>query len=81
MRISEAERQAIKDVINAGASFGYGNMISHLQSAWAMTLIDRHGFTETQARESSGGNGYPFRMQEDLIVRGEWDETGERYKE
>ncbi len=82
MRISDAEQKAILDVVNAGESFGYGNMISHLQSAWARTLVTAHGFTEIQAREAvAGGNGYPFKMHSDLVNHGEWDETGERYKE
>jgi|TARA_R100000049_G_C1933264_1_gene77108 hypothetical protein len=35
---------------------------------------------EGPAREASGGFGYPFAMQDDLIERGEWDETGKSYR-
>lgn len=82
MRISEQERQAIKQVLEAGASHGYGNMIAHLQTAWAKSLVDSYDMTEETARAATDGmRGYPFAMQEDLIQRGEWDESGVRYSE
>lgn len=80
MKISKQEQYAIKKVIEAGSTYGYGNMIAHLQTAWAKNLMDRYGFNEELARHSSGGEGYPFDMQADLIVNGEWDETGEKYQ-
>lgn len=79
MRISEEERRAIRQTLIYGAAFGYGNLISHLQTAWARKLFEDDGFTEKAARRAAGGDGYPFQMQDDLIERGEWDETGARY--
>lgn len=78
MRISEAERVAIKTVLEHGATFGYGNLISHLATAWARHLV-AGGLDEKTARKAAGERGYPFAMQDDLIERGEWDETGQRY--
>lgn len=80
MRISEQEQEAIKFVVLCGARHGYGNLISHLQAAWAAELMERWGMDEKSARDASGGDGYPFKMQKDLMLKGEWDETGERYK-
>jgi hypothetical protein len=80
MKISESERLAICAVLGYGEAHGYGNLISHLQTAWAAKLVE-YGFSEKAARRATGrdGNGYPFLMQRDLIERGEWDETGARY--
>jgi hypothetical protein len=80
MKISEQERQAIRRVVTAGESFGFGNMISHLATAWAKSLMEQWGMTETIARYTAYGlSGYPFKMQEDLMERGEWDESGQSY--
>ena len=81
MNISREEQEAIRATLQAGARFGYGNLISHLQTAWAKMLIDEYGLSETTARKAALGPGYPFEMQKDLIERGEWDETGKRYRE
>jgi len=80
MRISAQEQAAIQHVTQAGASFGFGNMISHLQTAWAKKLMDEYGMDEKTARLSSWGDGYPFKMHEDLKDHGFWDETGESYR-
>ena len=77
--ISKNEQDAIRHVVALGAAVGYGNLISHLQTAWAKSLVRQWGMSEESARLASGGEGYPFAMQDDLIERGEWDETGERY--
>lgn len=80
MRISAAEQQAIKQVVAAGDQFGYGNMISHLATAWAKMLMTKWSLPEASARAAAYGlSGYPFRMQEDLMERGQWDETGAAY--
>lgn len=79
MRISEIERQGVQQVIAIGAAIGYGNLISHLQTAWARTLMEKWDMTEETARLASGGTGYPFKMQDDLVNRGEWDESGKAY--
>lgn len=79
MRISDDERRAIADVLRHGETFGYGNLIAHLQTAWALLLMQRYGLSEKDARATTG-SGYPFLMQRDLVERGEWDETGESYR-
>lgn len=80
MKISRAEQIAIQEVLAYGEAHGYGNLITHLQTAWAARLM-RSGISEKAARAATArdGGGYPFKMQEDLIERGEWDETGQRY--
>jgi hypothetical protein len=79
MRVTEAERVAVRMVLAAGRMWGYGNLIAHLQTAWAAHLMEE-GTPERVAREASGGPGYPFQLQRDVLERGEWDETGERYR-
>lgn len=81
MKISDAERIAIHEVLAYGEAHGYGNLITHLQTAWARRLM-RDGMDEATARAATArdGSGYPFAMQDDLIERGEWDETGARYR-
>jgi hypothetical protein len=79
VRISETERKAIVAVVAAGRKHGFGNIISHLQAAWTDVLVNEHGMLEADARQSSGG-GYPIAMHRDLMERGEWDETGTRYR-
>lgn len=73
MRISGDEQRAIRRAVEAGESFGYGNMISHLQAAWQKSLRDKYGMAEKT------GEGYPIAMHEDLMLRGFWDETGQSY--
>jgi hypothetical protein len=77
MNISREEQRAIAAVLEHGERFGYGNLISHLQTAWAQRLM-QGGLSERAARAAtaSDGRGYPFAMQRDLVVNGEWDETG-----
>ncbi len=79
MKVKPEEQEAIYVAIQIGKEFGYGNLIAHLQTAWARTLIDECGFDEYGARVQAGP-GYPFAMHEDIIERGEWDETGARYR-
>ena len=81
MNISRAEQDAVRIVCGFGASHGYGNLIAHLQTAWAKMLMEEWGFDEKTAREAAIVRGYPFKMHDDLLERGEWDETGERYAE
>ena len=79
MRISDEEQDAIRTVLRLGARFGYGNLMAHLATRWAETLMTDYGMDEASARAASLHPGYPFEMQEDLLLRGEWDETGKRY--
>lgn len=78
MKITQSEQKAIRTVLEAGRQHGYGNMIAHLQTAWAEMLVRDYGFAEETARGATArdGRGYPFRMQADLLERGFWDETG-----
>ncbi len=80
MRISEDERSAIEAVIHLGRLHGFGNLMQHMATAWAETLMRDHGMDEAGARAAALLPGYPFAMQRDLRERGEWDETGERYR-
>jgi hypothetical protein len=81
MKISSAEQEAIRDVLDYGEEWGYGNLIAHLQTAWAKMLMARYRMNEKAARAAtaSDGRAYPFALQNDLIQRGEWDETWKRY--
>lgn len=81
MKISRGEQTAIIEVLAYGEAHGYGNLITHLQTAWAKHLMGAYSMDEAAARLATGrdGSGYPFQMQADLIERGEWDETGARY--
>lgn len=79
MQISDGERDAVKRVIEAGESYGFGNMIAHLNTAWAKSLMEKWGMSEESARALTHGSGYPFQMQQDLIERNYWDESGKSY--
>ena len=80
MKVSDAEREAIRIVIRLGAQHGYGNLMQHMATAWAKDLVDKYQFDEESARQGALLDGYPFLMQQDIIERGEWDDTGERYR-
>ena len=81
MQVPSDEVAAIREVLRYGDQWGYGNLIAHLQTAWARSLIDRWDMAEEAARRASGGPGYPFALQADVLERGQWDETGHRYAE
>lgn len=80
MKISRQEQDAITKAIELGKSFGFGNIIAHLQTAWARSLMEKYGMEEQGARHVTGGSGYPFKMQDDLIEHGFWDESGKSYE-
>lgn len=77
MKISREEQVAIGVVLAYAERFGYGSLITHLETGWARRLM-RDGVKEAAAR-AAAGPGMPFLMQDDLLERGEWDETGARY--
>lgn len=79
MNISKEEQEAIKLVIIIGKKYGYGNMMAHLSSAWAKSLMDQYQFDEKSAIEAAHGLGYPVKMHLDLVNNGKWDETGKSY--
>lgn len=76
MNVSEDERVAIATCIDCAEQFGYGNLISHLRTAWARKLVA----IGLPAEGAHGGSVMPFKMQEDIIERGFWDHTGESYR-
>lgn len=80
MKISPEEQAAIRTVIDLGERYGFGNLIQHLRTAWIRHLMTEWGASESSARAAAGDRGYPLKMQDDLIERGEWDETGARYQ-
>jgi hypothetical protein len=43
------EKLAIVAMLEAAASFGYGNFMAWLQTAWAVTMRDNHGFSKKDA--------------------------------
>lgn len=77
MKISEEEQLAINTVVHFGRQYGFGSLISHLRTAWAKMLVDQ-GLPPEGAH---GGGIMPFLMHEDILERGEWDETGVRYRD
>lgn len=79
MKISKQEQHAIRTVVELGARWGFGNLITHLRTAWMERLMTVEGLPKTAAQDAAGGPGYPLQMHKDLMERGEWDETGERY--
>lgn len=81
MQISEQERQAIRRVVDYGAEWGYGNLMAHLASAWALRLMSQGVSKEAAIAATQGRNPYPLKLHIDILERGEWDETGARYSE
>ncbi len=80
MHISAKEQDAIKTVVRLGEQFGFGNLMSHLSSAWAAKLVE-DGMEEASAIAHTGcREGYPIAMHKDLMNGGQWDQTGERYR-
>jgi hypothetical protein len=48
-RLFPGEKEAIDAVLQAGAAFGYGNMISRLREAWRDMLMEKWGFSQKDA--------------------------------
>lgn len=80
MKISKKEQDAIKAVLAIAHEWGYGNMISHLRTAMAKVVMKQIGLDEEEAFVATAMSPYPIKMHDDIVERGEWDETGRRYK-
>ena len=81
MRISKSEQAAIKSAVYLGNQVGFGNLLSHLASAWAEMLMCVHGWDEQHALDFAGSRpGYAVAMHRDIVDNGEWDETGKKYQ-
>ncbi|MDY0215129.1 MAG: hypothetical protein RBS24_06440 [Bacilli bacterium] len=62
MKIPTAEQKAIKKVCELGSMWGYGNLISHLQSAWILMLIKNYG-VEIETARSVVVNNTPYELE------------------
>lgn len=51
------EQEAIDKVVEAGATYGYGNMIAHLKREWAERLMSQ----EKAALAAADISAYPIR--------------------
>ena len=58
--LSPVEKASISFCIEAGRTFGYGNMIAWLSTAWAVELRDTWGFDEEMAGKAALGHNYPL---------------------
>lgn len=59
--LSEQEKAAIKRALDAGAQYGYGNMMAWLATEWAVNLRDKWNIPESEAIEAVSGRGpYPL---------------------
>lgn len=85
MRVSDEERLYIKDAIAIADRIGYGNLLAHIASAWAAKENEerkKRGLPEIEDVVEFSGDlrALPVLMHKDIIDRGEWDETGKRYR-
>jgi len=61
------EQEAIIKVCEIGKVYGYGNMIAHLGSAWALMLMNDHGLTEEAALSAARSVGYPVELHLHIV--------------
>ena len=66
MALFKGEKEAIKQVLDAGAKYGYGNMIAWLRRGWSDLLMRESGFTQEQADRATITSPYPKGMIENL---------------
>jgi len=59
MALFKGEKEAIKQVLDAGAKYGYGNMIAWLRRGWSDLLMKNSGFTQEQADMATIVSPYP----------------------
>lgn len=59
--LSEPEKAAIGRALDAGAQYGYGNVMAWLATEWACDLRDKWNLPEAVAIEAVSGRGpYPL---------------------
>ena len=58
-KLFAGEEEAIKQALDAGGKFGYGNMIAHLKKAWAEQLL-QNGLPLEAAVEAADTSAYPI---------------------
>jgi hypothetical protein len=59
--LSAPEKAAIERALDAGARYGYGNVMAWLATEWACSLRDDWGLPEKVAIEAASGRGpYPL---------------------
>jgi len=69
----KGEAEAVVQVIRAGEQFGFGNLISHLQTAWVVTLMQNYQISEKDARHMASGDekgGYPLSLHQEVMRKG-----------
>jgi len=60
-QFSASEKIAIKQALDAGAQYGYGNVMAWLATEWACKLRDEWNFPEEAAIEAVSKRGpYPL---------------------
>ena len=58
MILTNGEKTAVKQVLEAGSTYGYGNMIAYLKQAWAENLMNDYGFDEALALSAADTTAY-----------------------
>jgi len=59
-QLSPRERHNINRALDAGAAYGYGNVISWLMTEWAVNLRDKWGLDEQTAIRATKMTPYPL---------------------
>jgi hypothetical protein len=75
MFINDSEKNAIREVVNHGREWGFGNMIDRLQAAWAKNLLEKYPEMSIEAALGAG-----FRNDEERVNRLKKVERGKLIK-
>lgn len=68
------EKRAIETVLYIGGLYGYGNMIAHLKTAWAKSLIAQ-GISKDAALQATNVSAYPIDENEPSVQGGRADRS------
>jgi hypothetical protein len=79
IKVDEKELRAVRQAIFLGHVYGYGNIVSHLLSAWADVLTSQGVDPGIAVSHVSNREPLPIQMHLDIVNNGEWDETGAKY--